>query len=167
MTENEAFARMEELMAQLPAMEQRGLKLARARAAREVLALAEHAEVLEQESANYTAIYKAALAAAEAAHEAQDAQTEARDLGKARAHAELIAVRRAPLERAWNAHEQALGAGGFPNEEEARTAALTDVDFAALEQEVEDFRREYTEVFELCQNYDTTEKRDAPYRPEN
>lgn len=156
----DAFERLEVLMERLPAMQEKGALLNRARVARRLIELRGQLRILEQEQANYQHAYDTALAAAQEAIERGDNATAAREQGIARTYAELIATRVAPLQRARRALDKEVESGPFaPNgsgasdasDGQLEGAALKDAAFAALEQEIADYQRDFQETYTLCE----------------
>jgi hypothetical protein len=146
-----AFERLEGLLAQLPAMQLEGERLSRAREARHLLELRNHAQVLEQEYLNYQGIYTTALGAAQEAAERGDAAAQARERGIARSYAEIIATRVAPLQRAHQTLENAWESSALSRNDSLEELALDDAAFAALEQRIASYQQDYQETYSRCQ----------------
>jgi hypothetical protein len=149
--EQNAFERLETLLAQLPAMQTEGERLGRAREARRLLELQRHLRVLEQEYQGYYAIHDTAKAAAQDALERDDATALARERGIMRGYAELIATRVAPLKRAQQTLEEAWQASPLTPDDSLEQLALDETTFAALEQNIADYQQDYEETYSRCQ----------------
>jgi hypothetical protein len=153
----DAFERLRTLMERLPEMEEKGAHLSRARAARQLIALYDQTEVLEQEYIHYQRIYDTALAAAQEADARGDNEALARERGIARSYAELIATRTAPLQRARTAlaaewESNSFTPGDLP---EVTAATLDDATFSTLEQEIADYQQDFQETYALCRELET------------
>lgn len=159
----QAFGRLERLYAQLPAMEEKGAALARARSAAEVDGLAKAAAYRAAELARADAEVaraeacvceaEAALARSEAA--GGDAAEKAAHLGDLRLALMAAGTQRGlkvgPAQNAEQALAQALEASPFDTVEEARAALLPTDSLAALASEVQAYQAAYAEALAVCQ----------------
>lgn len=158
-----AFAQLEHLYAQLPAMEEKGAALARARSAAEVDGLAKAAAYRAAELARADAEVaradarvreaEAALIRSEAA--GGDAAEKAAHLGDLRLALMAAGTQRGlkvgPAQNAEHALAQALEASPFDTVEEARAALLPADSLAALASEVQAYQAAYAEALAVCQ----------------
>lgn len=165
----QAFARLERLYAQLPAMEEKGAALARARSAAEVDGLAKAAAYRAAELARADAEVaradarvreaEAALARSEAAE--GDAAEKAAHLGDLRLALMAAGTQRglkvAPAQNAEHALAQALEVSPFDTVEEARAALLPAESLAALSAEVQAYQADYAEALAVCQQLEDDE----------
>lgn len=159
----QAFRRLEHLYAQLPAMEEKGAALARARSAAEVDGLAKAAAYRAAELARADAEVaradarvreaEAALARSEAAE--GDAAEKAPHLGDLRLALMAAGAQRGlkvgPAQNAEHALARALEASPFDTVEEARAALLPTDSLAALASEVQAYQAAYAEALAVCQ----------------
>lgn len=159
----QAFGRLERLYAQLPAMEEKGAALARARSAAEVDGLAKaaayraaelvRAETLVAEAEACVREAEAALARSEAAE--GDAAEKAPHLGDLRLALMAAGAQRGlkvgPAQNAEHALARALEASPFDTVEEARAALLPTDSLAALASEVQAYQAAYAEALAVCQ----------------
>lgn len=166
----QAFGRLERLYAQLPAMEEKGAALARARSAAEVDGLAKaaayraaelvraDAEVARAEA--FVREAEAALARSEAA--GGDAAEKAAHLGDLRLALMAAGTQRGlkvgPAQNAEHALAQALEASPFDTVEEARAALLPADSLAALSAEVQAYQADYAEALAVCQQLEDGEE---------
>lgn len=166
----QAFGRLERLYAQLPAMEEKGAALARARSAAEVDGLAKaaayraaelvRAETLVAEAEACVCEAEAALARSEAA--GGDAAEKAAHLGDLRLALMAAGTQRGlkvgPAQNAEHALAQALEASPFDTVEEARAALLPTDSLAALSAEVQAYQADYAEALAVCQQLEDGEE---------
>ena len=159
----QAFGRLERLYAQLPAMEEKGAALARARSAAEVDGLAKAAAYRAAELARAEAFVReveAALARSEAA--GGDAAEKAAHLGDLRLALMAAGTQRGlkvgPAQNAEHALAQALEASPFDTVEEARAALLPAESLAALSAEVQAYQADYAEALAVCQQLEDGEE---------
>lgn len=166
----QAFGRLERLYAQLPAMEEKGAALARARSAAEVDGLAKaaayraaelvRAETLVAEAEACVCEAEAALARSEAA--GGDAAEKAAHLGDLRLALMAAGTQRGlkvgPAQNAEHALAQALEASPFDTVEEARAALLPADSLAALSVEVQAYQADYAEALAMCQQLEDGEE---------
>lgn len=159
----QAFGRLERLYAQLPAMEEKGAALARARSAAEVDGLAKAAAYRAAELARAEAFVReveAALARSEAA--GGDAAEKAAHLGDLRLALMAAGTQRGlkvgPAQNAEHALAQALEASPFDTVEEARAALLPADSLAALSAEVQAYQADYAEALAVCQQLEDGEE---------
>lgn len=165
-----AFAQLERLYAQLPAMEEKGAALARARSAAEVDGLAKAAayraaELVRAESlvARAEACVReaeAALIRSEAA--GGDAAEKAAHLGDLRLALMAAGTQRGlkvgPAQNAERALARALEASPFDTVEEARAVLLPVESLAALSAEVEAYQAAYAEALDVCRQLEDGEE---------
>ena len=166
----QAFGRLERLYAQLPAMEEKGAALARARSAAEVDGLAKaaayraaelaRAETLVAEAEACVCEAEAALARSEAA--GGDAAEKAAHLGDLRLALMAAGTQRGlkvgPAQNAEQALAQALEASPFDTVEEARAALLPTDSLAALASEVQAYQAAYAEALDVCRQLEDGEE---------
>lgn len=166
----QAFGRLERLYAQLPAMEEKGAALARARSAAEVDGLAKaaayraaelaRAETLVAEAEARVREAEAALARSEAAE--GNAAEKAAHLGDLRLALMAAGTQRGlkvgPAQNAEHALAQALEASPFDTVEEARAALLPADSLAALSVEVQAYQADYAEALAMCQQLEDGEE---------
>lgn len=155
----EAFERLAALYGQLPAMEEKGAALARARAAVEVDGLAKAAgyraaELREAEAR--VADAQAAVAEAEVAG-AVDGDRLADLRLMLMAAGTQRGLRVGPAQNAERAFERALAASPFATLEEAGAALLPTDALEALAAEVEAYQRDYADALALCQRLEADE----------
>ena len=153
----QAFGRLEHLYAQLPAMEEKGTALARARSAATVDGLAKAAAYRAAELVRADALVTEAEARVSAAEaEGEQAAGEAR-LARMGAGTQR-GLRVGPAQNAEQALARALEASPFDTVEEARTALLPAESLAALTAEVEDYQAAYVEALAVCQQLEDCEE---------
>lgn len=166
----QAFGRLERLYAQLPAMEEKGAALARARSAAEVDGLAKaaayraaelvRAETLVAEAEDCVCEAEAALVRSESAE--GDAAEKAAHLGDLRLALMAAGTQRGlkvgPAQNAEHALAQALEASPFDTVEEARAALLPADSLAALSAEVQAYQADYAEALAMCQQLEDGEE---------
>lgn len=166
----QAFGRLERLYAQLPAMEEKGAALARARSAAEVDGLAKaaayraaelaRAETLVAEAEACVCEAEAALARSEAA--GGDAAEKAAHLGDLRLALMAAGTQRGlkvgSAQNAEHALAQALEASPFDTVEEARAALLPTDSLAALASEVQAYQAAYAEALDVCRQLEDGEE---------
>lgn len=166
----QAFGRLERLYAQLPAMEEKGAALARARSAAEVDGLAKvaayraaelvRAETLVAEAEACVCEAEAALARSEAA--GGDAAEKAAHLGDLRLALMAAGTQRGlkvgPAQNAERALARALEASPFDTVEEARAVLLPVESLAALSAEVQAYQADYAEALAVCQQLEDGEE---------
>lgn len=166
----QAFGRLERLYAQLPAMEEKGVALARARFAAEVDGLAKaaayraaelvRAETLVAEAEACVREAEAALIRSEGAE--GDAAEKAAHLGDLRLALMAAGTQRGlkvgPAQNAEHALAQALEASPFDTVEEARAALLPTDSLAALASEVQAYQAAYAEALDVCRQLEDGEE---------
>ena len=165
-----AFAQLEHLYAQLPAMEEKGAALARARSAVEVDGLAKMAAYRAAELARADALVAEAEARVSAAEAALvrsegaegDAAEKAAHLGDLRLALMAAGTQRGlkvgPAQNAEHALAQALEASPFDTVEEARAALLPADSLVALSAEVQAYQADYAEALAVCQQLEDGEE---------
>lgn len=153
----QAFGRLEHLYAQLPAMEEKGAALARARSAATVDGLAKAAAYRAAELVRADAL----VAEAEARVSAAEAEGE-QAAGEARlalmAAGTQRGLRVGPAQNAEQALARALEASPFDTVEEARAAMLPAESLAALAAEVEAYQAAYAAALAVCQQLEDCEE---------
>lgn len=166
----QAFGRLERLYAQLPAMEEKGAALARARSAAEVDGLAKaaayraaelvRAETLVAEAEACVCEAEAALARSEAA--GGDAAEKAAHLGDLRLALMAAGTQRGlkvgPAQNTERALARALEASPFDTVEEVRAALLPAESLDALSAEVQAYQADYAEALAVCQQLEDGEE---------
>ena len=165
-----AFAQLEHLYAQLPAMEEKGAALARARSAAEVDGLAKAAAYRAAELARAESLVARAEACVREAEAALvrlegvegDAAEKAAHLGDLRLALMAAGTQRGlkvgPAQNAEHALAQALEASPFDTVEEARAALLPADSLAALSAEVQAYQADYAEALAVCQQLEDGEE---------
>lgn len=166
----QAFGRLERLYAQLPAMEEKGAALARARSAAEVDGLAKAAAYraaelarADAEVARVEACVREAEAALVRSESAEgDAAEKAAHLGDLRLALMAAGTQRGlkvgPAQNAERVLARALEASPFDTVEEARAALLPAESLAALSAEVEAYQAAYAEALAVCQQLEDGEE---------
>ncbi|MED9828678.1 MAG: hypothetical protein UFX72_10440 [Adlercreutzia sp.] len=165
-----AFAQLEHLYAQLPAMEEKGAALARARSAAEVDGLAKAAAYRAAELARAESLVARAEACVREAEAALvrlegvegDAAEKAAHLGDLRLALMAAGTQRGlkvgPAQNAERALARALEASPFDIVEEARAALLPAESLAALSAEVEAYQAAYAEALDVCRQLEDGEE---------
>ncbi len=147
---DEAFSRLQELVDALPAMEEKGRLLVRAKQAESVVRQAESFQTCKSllgQADDRLAEARSALVQAEAVEEGVD---EAR---RAVLHAaSLRGFRVGPLQNAETMLCECLASSPFANLDEARLACMEKTVLAELEKEVSDYRESYAEALKLCES---------------
>lgn len=146
----QAFERLERLYDQLPAMEEKGAALARARSAAEVDGLARAAAYRAAELARTEVLVTEAEARVNAAEAEGDAAAREARLALMAAGTQR-GLKVAPAQNAERALARALKASPFATVEEARAALLPAESLAALVAEVEAYQADYAEALAVCQ----------------
>lgn len=153
----QAFGRLEHLYAQLPAMEEKGAALARARSAATVDGLAKAAAYRAAELVRADALVTEAEARVSAAEaEGEQAAGEARLALMAAGTQRGLRV--GPAQNAEQALARALEASPFDTVEEARAAMLPAESLAALAAEVEAYQAAYAAALAVCQQLEDCEE---------
>ena len=146
----QGFQLLERMMQQLPQMEQHGRTLARARTARGLLTLQQQVQALEKEFDRLGATLAAATAAAEQAAAAKDEAAHGRELATVRMTAEMLALKRAPLERARRELQQAVADSGLSLDDPLDEIAMSDEQFETLAAELSSFQDTLQQTHKLC-----------------
>ena len=166
----QAFGRLERLYAQLPAMEEKGAALARARSAAEVDGLAKAAAYRAAELARAESLVARAEACVREAEAALvrlegvegDAAEKAAHLGDLRLALMAAGTQRGlkvgPAQNAEQALDRALEASPFDTVEEAHAALLPAESLAALSAEVQAYQADYAEALAMCQQLEDGEE---------
>ena len=157
----EAFAQLQRLYDQLPAMEERGVLLARAKAAAAAVRLEDElatARILLDEAGKREAEARAALEQAERGGDAGLAD----ECRRAPLHAagSLRGFCVGPARNAEAALARALEEGRFADAAEARAAVLDQAELASVESEVEAYRCAYAEALARCEALEASRPED-------
>ena len=149
----QAFGRLEHLYAQLPAMEEKGAALARARSAATVdgLALLAAGELAGADALVTEAEARVSAAEAEGEQAAGEARLALMAAGTQRG------LRVGPAQNAEQALARALEASPFDTVEEAHAAMLPAESLAALAAEVEAYQAAYAAALAVCQQLEDCE----------
>ena len=151
MDEEALFGHLAELMDGIPAMEEKGAALGRARAAA-LVAQRAHEHAGQQAMLDYVQGQIDAHERARAqAIEAGDAAGEERERAQVLLLGNQRGVRYGAEEGARRALADALAESPFATVEEAQAAVLPDEELAALAAEVEAFQRDYAQTLAACQ----------------
>lgn len=157
MNDEELFEHLQELVAELPAMQEKGAVLARARVAAEVAKRAHYYEGQQNELNG--------ILSEMAEHERQRAiAIEQGDREREEAQRALIltcgtqrGIRKGAADAAKRELDQALSDGGFASCEEARAVRLSEPDFASLSAEIEAYQADYAETLAACERIGAAE----------
>jgi chromosome segregation ATPase len=147
---DQGFQLLEKMTQRLPEMERHARTLARARHARRLLALRRQADGLENEFNRLNATMTAAMGAVERAAAENDEAAQGREMATVRMTAEMVALKRAPLERARRELHQALADGELLLNDALDEIAMTDEQFDALEAELASFQDSLQQTHKLC-----------------
>ena len=161
MNDEELFEHLQELVAELPAMQEKGAVLARARAAAEVAKRAHYYEGQQNELNG--------ILSEMAEHERQRAiAIEQGDREREEAQRALIltcgtqrGIRKGAADAAKRELDQALSDGGFASCEEARAVRLSEPDLASLSAEIEAYQADYAETLAACERIEASEAASA------
>ena len=152
----EAFDQLQRLYDQLPAMEERGALLARAKAAAAAVRLEDElrtARILLDEAEKRDAAARAAFERAEQG----GAPALADECRRALLHAgSLRGFRVGPARNAEAALARALEEGCFADAAEAHAALLEPAELASVQSEVEAYRSAYAEALARCEALETS-----------
>lgn len=156
MNDDELFEHLQELMAELPAMQEKGAVLARARAAAEASKRAHYYEGQQNELNG--------ILSEMAEHERERAiAIEQGDREREEAQRALIltcgtqrGIRKGAADAAKRELDQALSDGGFASCEEANAARLSESDLASLSAEIEAYQADYAETLAACERIEAT-----------
>lgn len=151
MNDDELFGHLQKLMAELPAMQEKGAVLARARAAAEVSKRAHYYEGQQNELNG--------ILSEMAEHERERAiAIEQGDREREEAQRALIltcgtqrGIRKGAADAAKRELDQALSDGGFASCEEADAARLSESDLASLSAEIGAYQADYAETLASCE----------------
>jgi hypothetical protein len=149
-----AFARLEELVAKLPEIQERDKVLMLAREARNLLAIDKRIGLLRNEIANYDQIFQQALLDAKAAMDSGDKEVYDYNFALIQIYNDLKGSRQAPLQRSEDELRKLLKASGLTLDDSLSEYALSDEDYQALEDEILIFQEEYKTVYEYCLSLD-------------
>jgi hypothetical protein len=147
----EAFARLEQLVDELPLIQEQDARLTRARDARVLREARERADFLQAEIEGYQHNIDKALKEAKAAADRGDVDEEGRNLGLLRMQDELRYTRLAAAQRAQDELRRLLEQGTLTLEDPLDDYALADDEYAALDARIRAFQEEYHRVFTRCQ----------------
>jgi hypothetical protein len=150
---NAAFEHLEELLARLPQMTEKGGTLRKAKDARLLMRLNAELSAAEAEWQQLQEADVAAQAAYQAALANGDDSQMQSYLATVRYWQELIAVHRAPYQRAKTALDDALAASELNLGNPLAQIALAEDEFNALEAQVEEFKRDYAATLNECQQH--------------
>ena len=151
MDENEApFGHLQSLMDLLPEMQEKGEKLAQARAAVEVAKRVRYAQGQQNELAGIVAAMDEHSAARDAAIAAGDAEREEAERAQILMLGNERGIRKGAADSAQRAVERALSEGGFEDADQALAAELPEEELAALAAEVESYQADYAETLDEC-----------------
>lgn len=145
------FDHMQELMDALPAMEEKGERLAKARAAREVLRLERYRQGQENELCHIQDKFNEQVALEHEAKAAGDDEKEKSARSKVLNLGNQMAVRRGAEANARRKVEDALAQSNFSKIDDTHEATLEDEEFFALEKEIESFKSDYASTLAACQ----------------
>ncbi|MDR3037574.1 MAG: hypothetical protein LBU31_04115 [Coriobacteriales bacterium] len=164
LSDTQAFDRLDELLAQLPAMEEQGRRLAVAREARQLRALEVACQALVDKWSLINAECAALMAEERQLRETEHTSEKRYEVvvGKIRYLAEHIALRRAPVARAQEALKAALETGSLALADPLDELALSDDEFARLEAGIAAYQREFVTVLERCQKLEFKQKSGRP-----
>jgi hypothetical protein len=152
-----AFARLEEMVAELPAIQAEDARLAQAREARVLREAHRRAAALEAEIDGYSQTIDTALVEAKAASDQQDAEEEGHNLALVRMYTELRYTRLATMQRAQDEVRSLLAQGSLTLEDSLDEYALPDEDYEALEAAIRAFQEEYQQLYALCRRLEGME----------
>ncbi|MDR1013362.1 MAG: hypothetical protein LBL86_00010 [Coriobacteriales bacterium] len=145
-----AFAHLEELLGRLEDIQEKDTQLARAREARELIALREEAHAAAAASERHEELFLQALRDAKRASDADDKEEEGRNLALVRMYDDLRHSKKAPMERARTAFAQRLKAVGLAPDAPLEDHALSDEELAALTAEVTAYQDDYARTYAFC-----------------
>lgn len=155
-SKNDPFEHLQELIDTLPALQKKGERLARARAARAVVAADHRHQIARKDLETLDAQLESATCLAEQARTEKRSAQEIERFERDRLYfAALRGYRVGPEQNAAREVEQALQAGGFPDVDTARAALLPADEFDALAAEVEAYQTDYAETLAICKAVDT------------
>lgn len=157
MNDDELFAHLQELMAGLSEMQEKGAVLARACAAAEVAKRAHYYEGQKNE-------LNGILSEMAEYERARDLAIEQGDLAREEELRALIltcgtqrGIRKGAADAAKRELDQALSDGGFASCEEARAVRLSEPDLTSLSAEIEAYQADYAETLAACERIEATE----------
>lgn len=157
MNDDELFAHLQELMAGLSEMQEKGAVLARACAAVEVAKRAHYYEGQKNE-------LNGILSEMAEYERARDLAIEQGDLAREEELRALIltcgtqrGIRKGAADAAKRELDQALSDGGFASCEEARAVRLSEPDLASLSAEIEAYQADYAETLAACERIEAAE----------
>jgi uncharacterized protein YecE (DUF72 family) len=164
MTEKDAqraFARLEELVAQLPAIQEQDTCLTRAREARALLEAQKRAAMFEAEIERYGQIINKALVDAKIASDRQDKEGEGQNLALARMYTELKYTRLATMERSRDRLRDLLKRSTLTLKDSLDEYALSDEDYETLLSQLRAYQEEYQQIYALCRHYEGLDELEA------
>jgi hypothetical protein len=145
----DAFGHLQDLLARVPGMTEKGDTLTKAKDARLLLRLQAELAAVEVEWWQL----QEAVATAQAAYQEALGEGDERaqsHLATIRYWEEIVAVRRAPYRRAKTALDEALAASALTLDDSLTSIALDDEEFCELEAEVDGFKQDYAATLEAC-----------------
>lgn len=146
------FAHLAELVDEVPAMRERGEKLAQARAAREVLDCERYRDGQDNELKSVAERFRQLVRDFDEARERGDEAAASACESALAGVGNMKAIREGALASAQRALDQALVAGGFDSIEQARALVMDDDALMDLEHLVEGFKADYAETLQACQD---------------
>lgn len=148
------FERLQRLVDLLPAMQEKGDRLALARAAQEVLEACRRHQAVRKELDDLDMRALEAVQAAKRAREEGTPASEAERLD--REYLYFSAMKGFKVGPEQNA-AKALASGGFATVDDAQAAALSAAELEGLAAEVEDYQAAYAETLAACQQLEADE----------
>lgn len=157
MNDEELFEHLRELVAELPAMQEKGAVLARARAAAEVSKRAHYYEGQENELHGILSEMAEYERARDLAIEQGDREREEEQRALILTCGTQRGIRKGAADAAKRELDQALSDGGFASCEEARAVRLSEPDLASLSAEIEAYQADYAETLVACKRIEASE----------
>ncbi|MDR2196790.1 MAG: hypothetical protein LBO07_02370 [Coriobacteriales bacterium] len=145
-----AFARLEELLALLPAIQAEDQRLTRARNARCLRQADARARYFEAQITQIETTRDQALLAGKKASDEGNAAEEGRHAGLARMCQELYYTRLHSMQKAQDERRDLLQQSDLTLEDPLDEYALADEEYEALEARIRDFQEEYQQLYALC-----------------
>jgi uncharacterized protein YecE (DUF72 family) len=153
----QAFDRLEALLAELPAIQEEDKRLTRAREARELRTTQQRTQLLEAEIASYGKAIDTALIEAKAASDRRDKDEEGRQSALARMYTELRYTRLATMQRSGDKLRALLEQGVLSLDDPLDDYALSDEEYHALEARIRAFQEEYQQLYAFCRRLEGLE----------
>lgn len=152
------FERLQRLVDLLPAMQEKGDRLALARAAQEVLEACRRHQAVRKELDDLDMRALEAVQAAKRAREEGTPASEAERLDREYLYfSAMKGFKVGPEQNAAKALAKALASGGFATVDDAQAAALSAAELEGLAAEVEDYQAAYAETLAACQQLEADE----------